>query len=114
MFTGDTPGEYMTVSKFKNNASKFNINLDIDVLKWPHHGYEDLKDEFFKETKPNYAIIPNCCSCSSKYPSKNNKNLMTKYNTKYYQVCDSKNIVLISDGNKIDIKTNQNADSYRR
>ncbi|MBR3661351.1 MAG: DUF5011 domain-containing protein [Bacilli bacterium] len=114
MFTGDTPDKYMTASKFKTHATKLGTNLNIDVLKWPHHGYETLTDEFFKATTPQYAIIPNCCHCSSRYPSSTNKNLMKKYNTKYYQVCDSKNIVLTSDGSKITIKTNQSANSYKR
>ena len=114
MFTGDTPSAYMNTSKFKENAKKLGTNIDIDVLKWPHHGYEDLTDAFFKATTPNYAIIPNCCWCSSKYPSTTNKNLMKKYNTKYYQVCDGKNIVLTTDGDTINIKTNQNANDYKR
>ncbi len=114
MFTGDTPSEYMDVTKFTNYANSFPISLDIDVLKWPHHGYENLSDAFFKATTPEYAIIPNCCWCSSKYPSSTNKNLMKKYNTKYYQVCDSKNIVLLSDGNNIEIRTNQKAKDYKR
>ena len=114
MFTGDTPDNYMDVSKFQANASYFNINLDIDVLKWPHHGYETLTDAFFKATTPKYAIIPNCCWCTSQYPSSTNKSLMSKYGTTYYQVCDSKNIVLVSDGKNITINTNQNPDNWRK
>ena len=114
MFTGDTPEEYMTTSKFQANANVFNMNLDIDVLKWPHHGYENLKDAFFKATTPKYAIIPNCCWCSSKYPSSTNKNLMKKYGTTYYQMCNSKNIVLVSDGKNITINTNQNPDNWKK
>ncbi len=115
MFTGDTPYNYMNANTFINNMKYFNIdNIDIDVLKWPHHGYENLNDEFFKATTPKYAIIPNCCWCTSKYPSSNNKSLMKKYGTTYYQVCDSKNIVLISDGNNIEIKTNQKPEDYKR
>ncbi len=114
MFTGDTPSNYMNTSKFKANAQKFGITLDIDVLKWPHHGYEDLTSTFFKATTPKYAIIPNCCYCSSKYPSSTNKNLMKTYGVKYYQVCSGKNIVLTSDGKNITIKTNQKASTYKR
>lgn len=113
MFTGDTPDNYMDTTKFQNNSLYFNMNLDIDVLKWPHHGYETLTDAFFKATTPKYAIIPNCCSCSSKYPSSTNKNLMKKYDTTYYQVCDSKNIVLVSDGKNISIKTNQDPSNWK-
>lgn len=114
MFTGDTPDNYMDTDKFLAEASYFNMNLDIDVLKMPHHGYEDLTDKFFKATTPKYAILPNCCSCSSKYPSSTNKKLMKSYNTTYYQVCDSKNIVLTADGNNIVIKTNQKAIDWKR
>jgi len=115
MFTGDTPSSYMKADTIRNNASRFpNLSLDIDVFKWPHHGYEKMTDALFKMIKPEYAIIPNCCYCSSKYPSSSDKKLMKNYNTKYYQVCDSKNIVLISDGKTIDIKTNQSASTYKR
>lgn len=114
LFTGDTPSSYMNTTKFQNNANYFGMNLDIDVLKWPHHGYENLSDAFFKATTPEYAIIPNCCWCSNKYPSSTNKNLMTKYKTKYYQVCNSKNIVLITDGLEIEVKTKQNPEDYKK
>lgn len=114
MFTGDTPDKYMDTTKFLQEASYFNMNLDIDVLKWPHHGYEDLTDEFFKSTTPEYAIMPNCCKCESYYPSSVNKKLMTKYGTSYYQVCDSKNIVLKSDGKRIVVYTNQEAINWKK
>ena len=115
MLTGDTPGDRMSASKFKTNAKALGLeDISIDVLKWPHHGYENLSDSFFKATKPKYAIIPNCCYCSSKYPSSHNKTLMKKYGIKYYQVCSGKNIVLTSDGENIDIKTKQKAADYAR
>lgn len=113
MFTGDTPGKYMNTTKFTNNIKNFNMNLHVDVLKWPHHGYEDLTDEFFAATTPKYAIIPNCCWCTSKYPSSKNKNLMKKYNTSYYQVCEYKNIVLTSNGKDIKINTNQDPVNWK-
>ena len=112
MFPGDTPDSYMDTIKFQNNSLYFKMNLDIDVLKWPHHGYETLTDAFFKATTPKYAIITNCCSCSSKYPNSTNKKLMKKYGTAYYQVCDSKNIVLVSDGKNISIKTKQDPNDW--
>ena len=114
MFTGDASESMIDVAKFQQNASKLGINLDVDVLKWPHHGYNNLTDSFFKETTPKYAIAPNGLKCSSKYPSDLNKKLMKKYGTKYYQTCEYRNIVLISNGKDIDIKTNQNAITYAR
>ena len=114
MFTGDCSNSVLDTAKFEANASKWGLNINVDVLKWPHHGYNDLTDTFFKATTPKYAIIPNGSHCSSKYPSSNNKNLMKKYGTTYYQTCEYKNIVLISDGKNIDIKGNQKASDYKR
>ena len=113
MFTGDTPENYMNTSKFLTYANTFGMNLDIDVLKWPHHGYETLTDGFFKATTPTYAIIPDGLSCTSKYPNSTNKKLMNKYGTKYYRICDSENIVLTSDGETINIKTKQQPENYK-
>ena len=114
MFTGDAPSKDMDAAKFQENAKKWNLSIDIDVLKWPHHGYNDLNDAFFAATTPKYAIVPTSNSCSSKYPSSVNKKLIQKYGTKYYQRCEYKNMVLISDGTNIDIKTNQKAIDYKR
>ena len=115
MFTGDTPDNYMNTTKFTNNIKTINssFDLDIDVLKLPHHGYETLSDEFFASTTPKYAIIPNCCSCSSQYPSSTNKKLMKKYNVTYYQVCEYKNIVITADSDNIKINTKQDASNWK-
>lgn len=114
MFTGDAPSKDMDAAKFQENAKKWNLSIDIDVLKWPHHGYNDLNDAFFAATTPKYAIVPTSNNCSSKYPTSVNKKLIQKYGTKYYQRCEYKNMVLISDGTNIDIKTNQKAIDYKR
>lgn len=114
LFTGDTPSDYMNTTKFLQYASNFNMDINVDLFKWPHHGYETLTDDFFSKTTPEYAIIPNCCSCTSTSPNSTNRNLLNKYNTKYYQVCDSKNIVVLSDGNDIRVKTLQKAADYFR
>ena len=114
LFTGDTPDKLMALSKFTPHTDYFNMGMDIDVLKMPHHGYENLSLEFYKATTPKYAIFPNCCWCTSKYPSSTNKKNMKEVGTTYYQVCDSKNIVLYSDGTNIAVKTKQNAEDYKR
>ncbi len=112
MFTGDTESKDMDAAKIQANANKWNLSLDVDLLKWPHHGYNQLNDAFFKATTPKYAYIPSG-GCSRKYPSSNDIRLMKKYGTTYYSRCE-KNVVLISDGTNIDIKTNQNANDYKR
>ena len=112
MFTGDAPTKLMDTSKFEQTASKWNLSLDIDVLKWPHHGYNNLTDTFFKATTPKYIYIPSS-GCDTKYPSSTDKKLIQKYGSKTYSRCD-KNVVFISDGNNIDIKTKQKAKDYAR
>ena len=112
MFTGDTESKDMDAAKIQANANKWNLNIDVDFLKWPHHGYNNLNDAFFKATTPKYIFIPSS-GCSTTYPSNTDKKLIKKYGSTVYSRCD-KNVVLISDGNNIDIKTNQNANDYKR
>ena len=105
MLTGDTPASYTTVDKMLPVAKKHGMDLNVDVLKLPHHGYETLKLDFYKATSPKYVIIPNGAWCSKKYPSSTNKKNMKAVGAKYYQTCDNKNILLISDGNNITLKS---------
>lgn len=105
MLTGDTPDSYTTVAKMLPAAQKHGMNLNVDVLKLPHHGYETLKLDFYQETTPQYVIIPNGDWCSKKYPSSTNKKNMKTVGSKYYQTCDNGNILLISDGNNITLKS---------
>lgn len=116
MFTGDTPDIYMDTTKFLQNASAFNMNIDVDVLKWPHHGYDDtvLKDEFFEATTLDYAIIPRYF-CNTTWPTGTTKYQLQKYNIKHYEVCyHGQNVVLESNGKTITIKTNQAPENYKR
>ena len=114
MFMGDCSNSVLDTDKFKKNASKWNLDLNVDVLKMPHHGYNDIVEDFYKATTPKYAMIPNGSHCSSKYPSSHNKNLMKKYNIKYYETCEYGNMVIVSDGKNISVKTNQSPSSYKR
>ena len=112
MFTGDAESKDMDAAKLQANANKWNINLDVDLLKWPHHGYNQLTDALFKATTPKYIFIPSG-GCSKTYPKSSDKSLIKKYGSIVYSRCDN-NVVLISDGKNIDIKTNQNASDYKR
>ena len=87
----------------------------MDLLKWPHHGYygTELSNQFFEATKLDYAIIPRYF-CSTTWPSGNTKKQLIKYNVKHYEVCKNQNVVLVSDGNSIAIKTNQPPENYSR
>ena len=69
------------------------------------------KKRFFN-MDPKYIYIPSS-GCSTKYPSSSDKKLIKKYGSTVYSRCD-KNVVLISDGKNIEIKTNQSASDYKR
>jgi len=115
MFTGDTPGLYMDAKKFLENASAFNMDIKVDVFKWPHHGYVDdgLEDSFFAAATPKYAIIPRYHCAAGGWPTGKAKKQVEKYGIKTYMVCKT-NIVIESDGENITIKTNQPLENYKR
>lgn len=111
MFTGDIPISRFNEQVVKETANKFNISYDVDVLKYPHHGNNSPIEKLLKLTKPKYIVIPN--NAASKYPNEKNKEAINKYGVKMYRLSDTRNMVIISDGKKIDIKTNIQAKDYQ-
>ncbi len=112
MFTGDTGSTPFTLEKLKPYADKFGISLKVDMLKYPHHGNANLDEKLVNVMKPEYVIVPNY-----KYASKFNssgKSKLKKVGSKIYQQASDYNIVLISDGNNITVKTKQSAATYKR
>ena len=108
MFTGDSGGENMNVSKLREKANSLGISLDVDMLKYPHHGNAILSDSFLSAIKPEYVIVPNYKS--AKYPSSDNINKLSSYGVKMYRQSDSStgNIYLYSDGNTVSVTDNYN------
>ena len=112
MFTGDAPGSVFNLSKLKPYANKLGISLDVDMLKYPHHGNMTFGTDLLNAMTPKYVIIPNYKY--SKYPNSTNTKNLNKVGASIYKQSSDLNIVLISDGKNITVKKKQNASSYTR
>lgn len=112
MFTGDTGGTPFTYAKLKPYADKLKISLNVDMLKYPHHGNAGIETTLLNAIKPEYIIIPNYKY--GKYPTSSNKTKIKNTRAKIYQNASDGNIVLKSDGKNITVKKNQSASSYKR
>ena len=122
MFTGDATNRERNVTKLtdtmntliRKSAITYTKGLDVDVLKYPHHVNTSFTDAFLSAVKPEYVIVPNYYA--PKYPNSDNQAMLNKYGIKTYKQSDSStgNIVIISDGNNISIKTGINASDYKR
>ena len=80
--------------------------LDCDVLKVGHHGSRSSsQDSFIKYVKPEYAIIS--CGVDNDYdhPHPETLETMEKYNVEVHRTDLEGSIVITTDGEKIDIKT---------
>lgn len=114
MFTGDAGSATLNSTKLKKHADNLGISLDINLLKYPHHGNASLTDTFLKATKPEYTVVPNYYFSS--HPTTANKNRLINHNVKMYRQSDSStgNIVVTSDGNNIKITNNAKPENYKR
>ena len=122
MFTGDASSRERNVTKLsesmqniiKQYAINYNNGIDVDVLKYPHHGIPSLTDAFLSTVKPEYVIVPNYYA--PKYPNADNQGMLNKYGIKTYRQSDSStgNIVIVSDGSNIKINTGVTASQYKR
>jgi len=114
MFTGDAGASQLNGSKLKTYADKLGISLDVDLLKYPHHGNASLYDNFLSYIKPEYTVVPNYNKAI--FPYSENINVLNKYGVKMYRQSDSSNgnILVTSDGNNINIKMGVTASQYKR
>ena len=113
MFTGDA-GTTLTVNNLQNNATLLGIDLKVDMLKYPHHGNASISWNTLDKLDPEYVIVPN--NGASRYPNSDNRNMLSKKGIKVYRQSDSKtgNIVLLTNGNKIEVFNDAVASSYKR
>ena len=112
MFTGDAGTDTFNLNRLKPYADKLGISLDVDMLKYPHHGNADLDSSLVNVMTPKYVVVPNY-----KYASKFNssgKSKLNKVGSRIYQLASDGNVVLKSDGNNITIKIKQSASDYKR
>lgn len=112
MFTGDSGGSGMNVSTLTSYAKEMNITLDVDMLKYPHHGNQNLTTDFLNALTPKYVIIPNYGHSS--HPTSSNRKKLKNVGAEVYELKKHGNIVLISDGETIEVKTNQKAIDYKK
>ena len=102
MFTGDADSAMHNHKKLLENAKKLGLeDITVDVVKYPHHGNENLDDSFIKAVKAKYFIVPN--NNFPNYPSSSNLNKLKNNGVTVYRQSNSKtgNILITSDGNEI-------------
>ena len=112
MFTGDAPSSVLSLKQVKQYAEKLGISLKVDMFKYPHHGNASLDWDLMDVVKPQYVIVPNYKKGDR--PISSNKSKLKKLGATIYESYKDGNIVLVSDGNKITVKTNQSASNYKR
>lgn len=105
MFTGD----YMQSSNILKNFSK--ELLDIDVLKYPHHGSASIDKKLIDYMSPKYVVVT---SASDALAKRSEKSYLKKQGASIYYSYKSKNILIISDGTNLQIKTNVNPSDYKK
>lgn len=73
-----------------------------DLLKVPYHARKiDNLEDFLGRVCPKYAVA---CTSESEF-SDNTKSLLEKYRIQYYSTCYNGRVTAVSDGNKINFRT---------
>ena len=112
MFTGDSYSPLNDVDTLKSNASSLGIGIDVDMLKYPHHGNKTLQTSFLEAITPKYVIVPNYLAPN--YPRENDRNRIASVGGAIYRQSDSPNILVTSDGKNINVTLNIKASDYKR
>ncbi len=102
MFTGDSDSPLKDVNTLTANAKKLGLsNINVDVVKYPHHGNEYLSDNFINAVNAKNYVVPNMNRAD--VPNNNFRNEMKKRGVGVYRQSDSKtgNILITSDGTSI-------------
>ena len=85
--------------------------LDIDVLKYPHHGNASIDKTLINYMSPKYVVVT---SASDELAKRSEKSYLKKQGASIYYSYKSKNILIISDGTNLQIKTNVNPSDYKK
>ena len=83
MFTGDADSGTFNYKQLKPYADKLGISLDIDMLKYPHHGNSNLDTNLLNAMTPKYVIIPNYKY--TQYPVSSNRSKLKKIGASIYE-----------------------------
>ena len=114
MFTGDADSAMHNPKKLTENAKKLGLdNIEVDVVKHPHHGNETLDNVFLDTVKAKNYIVPN--SSFPRFPSSSNITRFKDKGITLYRQSDSKtgNILITSDGNDIKFIMDVEANEYK-
>lgn len=115
MFPGDSDSRFNDVDKLLENAKAIGLsNIKVNVLKYPHHGNKFITDKSFEAIKPEIIMVPNVHAQDN--PSKKMRDKIKNYGITMYRQSDSStgNILLTSDGNKIEVKMDVVAKDYAK
>lgn len=101
LFTGDLQREGE-----KEVVKKHGKNLNVDVLKVGHHGYEGSSGEKFLElVSPEISVISGGNTEKATIYSSEVYNRLKNSGSKIYTTYDNGDVVLISDGNSVESRT---------
>lgn len=99
LFTGDAEKE------IENEVIDKNVDLKSDVLKVGHHGStSSTTQEFLNEVSPSIAVISVGKNNTYKHPGEKTLIKLEKKNVKIYRTDIDGNIILSTDGSKIEKK----------
>lgn len=104
LFTGDLQREGE-----KEVAKRHGKNLDVDVLKVGHHGYEGSSGQKFLElVTPKISVISGGNTKKAPIYSKDVYNRLKNIGSEIYTTYDNGNVTLTSDGTSINVKLEEN------
>ncbi len=115
MFTGDSDSPLQDVSTLTKNAQSLGLaNINVDMVKYPHHGNEWISDKFIDAVNAKAYVVPNINTADK--PNSNFMNKMKSKGVPVYRQSDSKtgNILITSDGTNIKYTMNIEAKDYAR
>lgn len=103
IFTGDAEKEV------EEDILETKINIDADLMKMGHHGSTTSNSEnFLDKISPKIAVITCGVDNSYGHPHQETLDTLTKRKVETYRTDLQGNIIVISDGINIDVKTEKN------
>ncbi len=103
-------GDYMDSDNLLKKYSADKLN--IDILKYPHHGNYSISKKMLDVLSPSYVIVQNEKDELGLHAA-SSKKLLTSANLKLYQNYLDGNIVVTSDGTNIKVQTNVNPKNFK-
>jgi beta-lactamase superfamily II metal-dependent hydrolase len=103
-------GDYMDSDALLSTYSADKLN--VYILKYPHHGNYKITEQLFNALSPAYVIAQNDNDELGRNAAAS-KRLIEKSGAKLYQNYSSGNIVVISDGKNIEVRTKVDPKTFK-